>query len=50
MYIVLETHGGAAYVTICLDHTGTHFVFDNLSSAVHYANTECLDGLTVRID
>ena len=50
MYIVLETHGGAAYATVCMDEDGYTKVFEDRKSAEHYANTECLDGRAVRID
>ena len=50
MYIVLETHGGAAYTIVCMDEDGSTKVFEDQKSAQHYANNECLDGIPVRIN
>ena len=50
MYIVLETHGGAVYTVACINEDGSTKVFDDLKSALHYANNECLDGMPVRIE
>ena len=50
MYIVLKTHGGADYTVVCMDGDGSTKVFENLQSALHYANHECLDGLPIRVD
>lgn len=50
MYIVLETHGGADNTIVYTDEDGSTKVFENLNSAMHYANNECLDGVPVRID
>lgn len=37
MYIVLETHGGAEYATICMNEYGENEVFDTLIEAEIYA-------------
>lgn len=48
MYIVIETHGGAEYATICTDENGNNKVFDNIENAQAEAN-DCQDGVVVEL-
>jgi hypothetical protein len=47
-FIVLETHGGAAYTAVCTDEDGNNLVFDTQEEAdVEAAN--CQDGIVIEI-
>jgi hypothetical protein len=47
-YIVIETHGGAAYSVIIINEDGNTKVFNTIEDAIVEANN-CQDGLIVRI-
>jgi len=47
-YIVIETHGGPEYATICTDENGNNLVFDTADEAEAEA-ADCQDGLVVEI-
>ncbi|QEM09194.1 hypothetical protein [Mucilaginibacter rubeus] len=47
-YLVLETHGGAAYAVICTDQDGNTLVFEHRKDAEAEA-ADCQEGLVVEI-
>ena len=47
-YIVIETHGGAAYAIIVTDQNGENKVFDDKSEAEAEA-TDCQDGIVIEL-
>ncbi len=47
-YIVIETHGGPEYATICTDDNGNNLVFEIREEAEAEA-AECQDGIVVEI-
>lgn len=48
MYIVIETHGGAEYATVCTNENGENEVFETIEEAELYAD-DCQDAIVVEI-
>ena len=49
MYIVLETHGGAAYTSVCLNEDGSTVCFHQYENAMSYAEAQCQEGIIVEV-
>lgn len=47
-YIVIETHGGPEYASICIDTEGNNLVFETAEEAQKEAD-DCQDGLVVEV-
>jgi len=47
-YIVIETHGGAAYAIIVTDENGENKVFDDKCAAEAEA-ADCQDGIVIEL-
>ncbi len=47
-FIILESHGGAAYTIICTDEDGNNLVFDTQEEAETEA-AQCQDGIIVEL-
>jgi hypothetical protein len=47
-YIVIETHGGPEYATICTDEIGNNLVFEGIEEAEAEA-ADCQDGIVVEL-
>ena len=49
VYIVVETHGGPEYATVCLDEDGEVVTFDSRKDARKFADEECQMGILVEV-